>query len=329
LSNDLAVNPEQFRRALAKGPPAPAYFFSGPETGLKKEALDALIALVPEATRALNVQVFHAFEADLTEVLTAARTLPFMAPRRVVVLREIEKMSLTEGRGAMLGDYLATPAPETVFVVTSEDESRARSLAKHEKLWVQVEFRALQGAALEKALREEAARLGLRLTGDGLAALLEATGADLARARNELAKLRAAVGEGGAVDAAAVGRYAAGYEHHRSFDITDAVSRRDLAGSLRLLNAITLKEEDFLGLLGQLGKRLRILWYLAGGDRDVPPEFNLRGSTGRFAADARRFTRDEIERGLEGLRTLDDRVKSTQVPHKLLLERYLIDFLSR
>jgi DNA polymerase-3 subunit delta len=325
------VTPEQFRRALAQGQPAPAYFFSGPEAALMKEALDAIAALVPEATRAFNVQVFHAFEADFAEVLTAARTMPFLAARRVVVLRDVEKARLDQlGRAELLEEYLAAPAPETVFVVTTGDDAKAKSLGRqHEGRWVPVEFRALQGAALNKALGDEAARLGLRFAAGGLEALLAATGADLARARSELAKLRAALGEGGAVDEAAVGRYAAGYEHHGTKDITDAISRRDLAGALRLLNEVTIKDEDFLGLLGMIGKRLRILWYLSGGDREVPREFNVRNAADWLGRDARRFTREEIERGLEGLLLLDDRVKSTQVPPKLLLEHYLLGFLSR
>jgi DNA polymerase III delta subunit len=108
------------------------------------------------------------------------------------------------------------------------------------------------------------------------------------------------------------------------------VSRRDLAGSLRVLNAVTLKDEEFLGLLGQIGKRLRVLWFLADGGREIPQEFRpYRGMAEQLRPDARRFTRAEIERGLEGLRALDDRVKSTQVAPRLLLEHFLLDFLSR
>ncbi len=325
------MTPEQFRKALAKGGPAAAYLFSGPETRGKRAALRALVALVPEATRDFNLQVFHAFEADLTEVLTAARTLPFMAPRRVVVLRDIEKMRLDQGgRAERLAEYAVAPAPESVLVVTTEDEERAKSLGKLVAAGlVQVEFRPLKGAALAAALREEAAQFGCRLEDAGLAALLEATGEDLGRALNELEKLRSALGEGAAIGADAVARYVAGYEHHRSFDIVDAMSRRDLAGSVRLLEEIALKDEEFLGLLGQIGKRLRVLWFLAGGGRSVPEEFRVSAyQLERLRGDGRRFTRAEIERGLGLLRAVDERVKSTAVPPRMLLEHFLISFLA-
>jgi DNA polymerase-3 subunit delta len=324
------MTPEQLLRALRKGEAKPVYFFSGPETLIKRQAIEALVELVPAGARAFNVQVFHAFEADLAEVLTAARTLPFLGARRVVVLRDIEKLRQSEGRSALLEDYLKAPAPETVFVVTTEDEERAKSLVKrHGSLWAVVAFNPLTGAAFEKAVQSEAARLGCTIDAPGVAALIDATGEDRARAFSELTKLRSAVGPGGIVDGAAVARYAAGYAHHRIFDIVDAVGSRDLPASLRLVREAAIKEEEFLGLLGMLGKKLRVLWYLTEGAREVPREFRVYpGQIDRLRAEARRFTREEIEQGLQALGRLDEAVKSTAVAPKLLLEHFLLGFLA-
>jgi len=340
------MTPDKLRQAIGKGQVVPAYFFSGTDALLKQEAIAALIASVPEAVRAFNVQVFHAFENDLAEVLTAARTLPFLGSRRVVVLRDIEKLLLTEGRATMLEEYLAAPAPETVFVVTTEDKDKAKSLVKRFEVagsadgkaksgsgrnlagWEVVPFNPLQGAALANAVKAEAVRLGCTIDAPAVAALIGVAGEDRARVFNELGKLRSAVGSGGVIDEAAVARYAAGYAHHGAFDIVDAISRRDLPGSLRLLGEVTIKDEEFLGLLGMLGKRLRMFWYLAGGAREVPKEFRLfAGQADKLRPDARRFTREEIERGLQALGRLDDAVKSTAVAPKLLLEHFLLGFL--
>ena len=324
------MTPEQLRRAIAKGTTPPVCFLSGPEILLKQEAIDALVAAVPEATRSFNVQVFHAFEADLAEVLGAARTLPFLAPRRVIVLRDIEKMRLTEHREDLLAEYLAAPVPETVLAITTEDDDKAKSLAKrHGERWAAVAFRPLAGPALAAAVKAEASRLGCAIDQAAVAALLEATGEDRGRAFNELAKLRSAVGDGGKIDLQAVQRYAAGYVHHGMFDIVDAICHRDLEASLRLLGEVTVKDEEFLLLLGMLGKRLRVLWFLAAPAREVPKVFNVAWQLEKHRADARRFTREEVERGLEALGRLDESIKSTPVPPTLLLEHFLLGFLPR
>lgn len=326
------MTPEQFRREIGKGKAAPAYLFTGSEILRKREAIDILIGTVPEGVRAFNVQVFHAFESEIVDVVTAARTQPFFGKRRVVVLRDIEKTRLDQaGRGELLGEYLSSPSPETVFVVTTEDEAKAKALGSQQGgVWVVVTFSPLKGATLATAVNAETARLGCTIDTTAVAALIEVVGEDQARVFNELAKLRLAVGAGGAIDAAVVARYAAGYVHHREFDIVDAISRRDLPGSLRLIGEVAIKDDDFLGLLGLLGKRLRMLWFLAAGAREVPKEFRVfAGQLDKLRSDAKRFTRDEIERGLQELSRLDDRVKSTAVAPKLLLEHFLLGFLPR
>jgi DNA polymerase-3 subunit delta len=324
------MTPEQFGREIGKGKVAPVYFFTGPESRPKLEALDALIALVPEGLRAFNVQVFHAFESEMVDVLTAARTQPLFGKHRVVVLRDVEKTRLDHaGRGELLEEYLAAPCPDTVFVVTTEDEAKSKALAKqYGAAGVVVAFNPLKGTALTGAVRAEAKRLGCTIEPAAAAELIELAGEDQAQVFNELAKLRLAVGAGGAIDGAVVRKYAAGYAHHGAFDIVDAVSRRDLAGSLRLIGEVALKDEEFLGLLGLLGKRLRVLWYLCGGAREVPGAFRLYpGQLEKLRPDGKRFTREEIERGLRGLALLDERVKSTAVAPKLLLEHFLLGFL--
>jgi DNA polymerase-3 subunit delta len=326
------VTPEQLLKSIRTGQTAPAYFFTGPEILVKQQAIDALVALVPEGARAFNVQVFYAFEAEMLDILTAARTAPFMAGRRVVVLRDIEKTRLDQAnRGELLAEYLKAPPPETVFVVTTEDKDRAKTLAvKHGAGWTVVAFNPLQGPALVAAVKAETVRLGCTIEATAVAALVEVAGEDRARVFSELAKLRSAVGDGGVIDDAAVARYAAGYAHHGAPDIVDAIARRDLPGSLRLLREVTIKDDEFLGLLGMLGKRMRVLWYLAGGERVVPKEFRVYpGQVDKLRAEAGRFTREEIERGLQELGRLDEAVKSTAVPPKLLLEHFLLGFLPR
>ena len=101
--------------------------------------------------------------------MTAAATLPFFGKRRVVVLRDIEKTRLDQaGRGELLGDYLKAPSPETVFVATTEDDAKAKTLVKqYGGAWAVVAFDPLKGAALAGAVqaRGRASRLHDRRRG--------------------------------------------------------------------------------------------------------------------------------------------------------------------
>ena len=78
-------------RSLAKGELAPVYYLHGPEDVLKDEAVRAVVdrALDP-ALRDFNFDQRSAGQLDPEAISTLCTTLPMMAERRVVVLREVE-----------------------------------------------------------------------------------------------------------------------------------------------------------------------------------------------------------------------------------------------
>ena len=282
--------------------------------------------------RAFNVQVFHAFESEIVEVVTAARTQPFFGERRVVVLRDIEKTRLDQaGRGELLGEYLAAPSPETVFVVTTEDDAKAKALGKqYGGAWAVVVFNPLKGEAL--AGRGAGARpraSGARSTPAAVAALIEVAGEDQARVFNELAKLRSAVGAGGAIDERGGGALRRRVRppralRHRRRDQPPRPARQpapDRRGHDQGRGVPRPARDARQAAAGALVPRRR------RRARCRRSSTSSRSQLDKLRPDARRFTRAEIERGLQGLALLDERVKSTAVAPKLLLEHFLLGFL--
>ena len=321
--------PQDFHRRLAKGLPGPAYFFSGPESRIKQRALEALMTLIPEGIRPFNVNIYHGNETDLAEVVAAARTVPFMAPRRLVILRDLEKLRRTERRSDLLEEYLRAPVLETVLVMTTEETDAAKTLKKrYGEWWVDVEFAPLRGRQMAEEIEWEVARLGCRIAPEAVGPLLDATGADLGRVQRELEKLRSAVGEGGLIGEREILRHVAGYGYQNHFDLLNAISARDLEGSVRLLSRVLVREDEVQGLMGLIGKRLRVLWFFAAGVPEIPAVFKVYPSQkALLRRDAGRFTRQELERGLADLLRIDLAIKTTTASPRLLLEHFLLGLL--
>src|SRR4051812_50122019 len=76
-------------RSLKKGQLAPVYYFHGPEDVLKDEAVRTILdqALDP-AMRDFNLDQRSAGQLDPEEVHSLCNTLPMLAERRVVGVRE-------------------------------------------------------------------------------------------------------------------------------------------------------------------------------------------------------------------------------------------------
>ena len=97
--------------ALAGGAP-PLIFLHGKERFLVSRAVDLVReAVLDPATRAFNYDAFEGKEATGPRVLSAARTLPMMARRRLVLVRDADELSADQMNA--LSGYVSDPSPET------------------------------------------------------------------------------------------------------------------------------------------------------------------------------------------------------------------------
>ena len=217
----MAVKPAEVRKQIQSGDTAPLYLLEGDDLQSRHDLAVEFAALVDEGLQAFNVQTFYANEATnagardelIGDMLSAARTLPMMAPRRVLLVHEAEKL-LSPRKGKddegdapaaapagqrkksrtpleELEDYVQSPERLTtlVFVAGALDANRrlVKLIRKH---GVSVDCGTFDNSA------EAAKWIKTRLDKDGLAiepkavtALLESTGRNLGRLRAELDKL--------------------------------------------------------------------------------------------------------------------------------------------
>ena len=105
-------------RALGKGELAPVYYLCGSEDILKDEAVRAIVdrALEPHE-RDFNFDQRAAQGLAPEDLHALVNTLPMLASRRVVVIRDIEAWKKKAAIHEVLQQYLANPAAETVLIL--------------------------------------------------------------------------------------------------------------------------------------------------------------------------------------------------------------------
>lgn len=178
-------------RALQKGQLEPVYYLHGPEDILKEEAVRLILdrALDP-ALRDFNFDQRSAGQLDPEAVSVLCTTLPMMADRRVVLLRDLEGWKRRPKTRAAFLEYLARPAAETaVILVQSSAEAEVdKDLVKGA---YSVSCDPLPEERALKWLARRAGELGVRLEDDAARHLLKAVGSDLGAVAAELQKLAA------------------------------------------------------------------------------------------------------------------------------------------
>jgi DNA polymerase III subunit delta len=176
-------------RSLNKGDIAPVYYFHGAEDVLKDEAIRTILDRVLDpGVRDFNFDQRSAGQVDAEEVLVLCNTLPMLAERRVVLLRDVEAWRRKAGARSAFIRYLERPAPETVVILVqaATEENDDKELARGAYT---VRFDPLPAERAAKWVMHRAGQLGLKLEPGAAEHLVHSVGADLGPLASELAKL--------------------------------------------------------------------------------------------------------------------------------------------
>ncbi|MBI9016455.1 MAG: DNA polymerase III subunit delta [Phycisphaerae bacterium] len=110
----------------------PIYVLAGKDRRLAIDKLDELTDfLLGDADPQLALEIYEGDRAELAMVLDALRTLPFLAERRIVVIKQADSF-ITKYRGE-LEQYLEKPAETGVLVMLADSFPATTRLAKATK----------------------------------------------------------------------------------------------------------------------------------------------------------------------------------------------------
>ena len=208
-----ALTPEALRKRIASGDLDPVYLLVGDDEREKGALADALAETIDEGLRAFNLDRFHGGDAGLDQVLAAARIVPVMAPRRIVVAVRAERMlqparESEAARRALdaLEDYLGAPSPETTLVLSASGlDERRRIVKRLRALAAVVRSGAPEDAAgVRRWIRKRLDEAGRQADEAAVRLLGDLAGRDTVRLRNALDRLLLFVDVGDTIAAAHV-----------------------------------------------------------------------------------------------------------------------------
>ena len=327
-------SPGALRAQIASGSTDPVYAIIGDDDHEKSALALALGEMIEPDLRAFNVERLYAGDAAVTalSVAEAARTLPMMAPRRVVVVLHAEKLlapsrkrkgaaeppdAEDEGGASLepLVDYLANPSPMTTLAfVFSQPEGAKRPeeipLARNLKVTKVL----LQAATLivctgldggkdpARWVEEQARQAGLAADRAAVAKLLQLSGGDSGRLRADVQKALLYAAGSGKLTLDQVAAVAGTPAHHGDdWALVRALEQGDAAGALRELQAA----------LEVGGVPFQILGQIAYAVRTPPPR-------GRFPA-------RRIPAAVDALLRTDLALKTSGGDPRVLLERLVVE----
>jgi DNA polymerase-3 subunit delta len=328
-----SATPPTVRKQIAERKPDPIYLIVGDDDAEMTRLAAEISGVVDDELRAFNVERIYAGEKGVTpaSIVEAARVLPMMSDRRVVVVLRAERLLKPKRKGAdeelipgaeeppantdVLDAYAKAPVPETTLVLVASDVDRTRRLYKTlQKQATIVECWGLKGARdggdlrqaarqAEMLVRQAVAQTGQQIDVPAARLIAARAGTDIARLRGDLERLLLYTAGNSRISLDDVQQVVSGETAQDDWAVTNAIQRGDSAEALKQI-ALSMDSGGVpYKILGQLA------WFV----REKLPMTDQR----------------RVPAAVEALFRTDLDLKSSGGDPRVLLERLVVELCRR
>lgn len=306
------------------------YVLFGEEAYLHQEYLSTLSQrLLAGAPRDFNFDVFQADSDGLVEALSLARTLPMMAPCRVVVLQGIQLLRKADVQ--KLEQYAEAPSESTALICTSTDPEIKKVPHALQQNAVTIACKRLNSDQLHDWVVRTAARRQVRISEAAVAAFLQDQENDLFLLSRELDKLCTYAGPEGDIEPADVHAVCYASRQQSIFALSDALGSKEVPHVFHVLEQLLQQGEAPLLVFSMIVRHLRLLW-------SVKTLTQQRHNTGHIAktlglpahvcrqmvAQSQQMSSTHIQRLYQTAVEADIAFKTSNKPPQAVLERLVL-----
>ena len=330
--------PAVVRKQIAGRAPEPVYLILGDDDAEMSQLAAEIGGLVEDELRAFNLERLYATDKAVTPsaIVQAARTLPLLGDRRVVVVLRAERILKPKRRGKAaeseveddggeaepasdldaLEEYVKRPESQTTVVLVAADVDRQRriykTLQRHAAI---VECWGLRGSrdaaadpravarSADALVRQAAAAAGQQIEASASRLVAERAGTDIGRLRADIERLLLYTAGTPKITLLDAQEVVSAEKPQDDWAVTNAIGRGDAAEALKHLRLALESGGVSYQILGQLA------WFV----RD------------RLAtAEPRR-----VPTAVEALFRTDLELKSSSGDPRVLLERLVVELCRR
>jgi DNA polymerase-3 subunit delta len=347
------VTPDQAIASARADKLRPVYLVLGDERWFTQRVVAAIReAATKGGVAGFNEDKFQAGEASASSIVSAARMLPMMAPRRFVLVRGLERWEkkasdeadapsddddAKPARGASplddLAEYVKAPVDTTVMVlVATKLNAQRRLVAAAKKGDFLVACDPVHRNGLAGMVSTMARDLGHAIDGHAADLLAEIAGPELSPVADAVERLSLYVGPGAPISEDDVATVVTRVRHSTVWELVDQIAARRLDRALAVLDDVIDARDGGLPLLGAIASSVRKLAKLesalaagmsaaeAGQRAGVPP-FKV----GELQQTVRRLPRGKIASWLRLLAETDLALKSSRRSAQAILEAMIVD----
>lgn len=327
------IKSQEFYYQLKSGSPKAVYVFAGEEAYLQEEALAYLEKTL--SVDALNREIFFGQDASVDDIIVAARTLPFMGDRRLIIVKDAHKIRSADAE--KLGGYLASCDRSSLLVLCWQEKLRKDSrrnalLAAADKAGAIVEFRALYENELPAWIQQRVKGLSKKMSAEAAKCLVQESGSNLMDLNNELEKLDLFTARKEEITVQDVEAVSGHTRLSNLNHLAEAVESKRVGAALRITENLLQEGEVPLRILATIYRVMRrllaaksLLEEKKSSHQDIRQELNLNPYFDKnFFTNLSAFSRPALEKASKDILHADAELKTSARPETMILEELVL-----
>ena len=256
-----ALSQADVRKQIAAGKVGPLYLLVGPDDTARMALATEFLELVEADLRPFNVDRLYGGETSAAEDVDAARTLPMMVPRRVVLLVHAERLlnpkkdnDATNRDLQLLEDYLKAPVDTCCLVLVADSIDKRRSLTRQLLSKATLVECSGPGDVVEAAkwVKERVAKEGMAIDARAARLVADRIWPDVSRLRSDVERLILYAAGNKAITETDVQEIVAPATTPDDWGVTNAIERGSARDALRELGLMMDNGTVPYLILGQL-----------------------------------------------------------------------------
>lgn len=325
------IDSQKMYKDLEKRALSPIYFIFGDEPYLLNQCVGRFkYAVLNEGATDFNYDLFYASGADISRVVEAVETMPMMAERRLIILKEAQE--LTDKEWALLEPLINSAVDSSVFVImASRVDKRKKSIRLLIDKADSVECKKPYENEIPGWIKSIATNLGVLISNDAIHLLHKLVGNHLTEIETELNKLSDFVGGQRKIEVSDVAQVVSRSKDESVFDFTKAVGSNDRLKALEHLVRLMDQGQNGVGIVTLVARHIRILLIIKKGLNEgltgaklahyaqVAPYF-LDG----YLEQSRHWQTKKLEHALVVLSETDKALKSSPLSSAIWLENMVL-----
>jgi len=333
------MKPADFFSKFKEGPLLPLYYFYGEEEYLKNKAVHLISERLGEKiNRGLNFEVFSSSSTPIAILLDHARTIPFLGGRKIVLLKEAEKISAQEQEH--LFSYLESPSRKTTLILTSSAvnfrgkafKSLGKVFAKYAGYGLVIELNHPSQNETPDWIKSIAQNFGKSIGSSAVALLQELIGNNLLDIFHEMEKLALFSGEKKEITRDDVEKMISSSRTESVFELVDHIGNRRLQEALITLSQLLKSGEQPLKLLALIARQIRMISKARSlanqglKPAEITSTLNIPGFVWvKLYHQVNKFSEKKLMDCFQQMWEADIALKTRSIPKKLILEKLVME----